>query len=100
LRILPGHQDWAFAVTWSPDSEHLASASDDGVRLWQASNGQLLWHTQYQRNVASLHWLKSGQLASSSADGSVIVQNTDGERLRQMWPDLRPLESDLAIDDL
>jgi WD40 repeat protein len=96
LRVLSGHQDWAFAVAWSADGRRLASASGDGVRLWQASNGNLLWHTTHQRNVSSLHWLSHGQLASSSADGSVMIQSFQGRIIARMWPDLSPLESQLA----
>jgi WD40 repeat protein len=96
MGLLPGHRDWAFAVAWSADGRHLASGSGDGMRLWQASSGQLLWHTAHQRNVSSVHWLKGGQLVSSSADGSVVVQTSDGKPLRAMWPDLRPMESELA----
>lgn len=99
VRVLKGHQNWAFAVAWSPDGQHLASASGDGVRLWRASSGQLLWHSTHQQNVASLHWSDHGRLASSSADGSVVVQDADGEPLLKLWPDLRPLEDELASAD-
>jgi WD40 repeat protein len=99
LKTLVGHKDWTFAVAWSEDGQYLASASGDGVRLWQASSGQLLWHTTHQRNVSSLHWLAGGQLASSSADGSVVVQSIDGDLLKTTWPDLTPLARELANSD-
>jgi WD40 repeat protein len=96
VQTLCGHQNWAFAVAWSPDGKQLASAAGDGVRLWNANDGQLAWHTAHQANVSQLCWLDPGRFASSSADGSVVVQGVSGEAIVTMWPRLLPSGSELA----
>ncbi|WP_299491850.1 hypothetical protein [Acaryochloris sp. IP29b_bin.137] len=43
LQILKGHTDWVWHVTFSPDDQMIASASDDGtIRLWDAATGECL----------------------------------------------------------
>jgi WD40 repeat protein len=44
LRILFAHRGDAFnSVTWSPDSQTIATGSDDShIRLWDIESGQLV----------------------------------------------------------
>ena len=74
LRTLWGHTDEVWSVAWSPDGQHVASASDDHtVRIWDVAEGKtihvLRGHTAAVRSVA---WSPDGRyVASASHDGTV-----------------------------
>ncbi|MGB0385736.1 MAG: protein kinase domain-containing protein [Ardenticatenaceae bacterium] len=87
LASFEGHEDETTVnrVTFSPDGERLASASDDGsVRLWNVSAGTLL-HTLWGHTggVTTVAFSPDGQsLVSGSYDNTVRVwQATDGSLL-------------------
>src|SRR5215472_2820052 len=47
-----GHSDNVDMVAWSPDSQRLASASDDGtLQVWEATTGRLFWKAAPARYV-------------------------------------------------
>jgi WD40 repeat protein len=62
-----GHPALCFAIAWSPDDRHLASAWNDGtVRVYDALLGKDIWST----------WLHGGQITHSvawSSDGKSIA---------------------------
>jgi WD40 repeat protein len=62
-----GHKAYCFAIAWSPDDRHLASAWNDGtVRVHDVELGKEIWNI----------WLHAGQVTSSiawSMDGKSIA---------------------------
>ncbi|MCV3214149.1 hypothetical protein OGM63_11610 [Plectonema radiosum NIES-515] len=85
-QILDKHEDWVRAVAWSPDSQMLASASDDStVKLWKQDNkGEFhIYKTLAGENghnswVLSVSFSPNGQMiATSSNDKTVILWKQD-----------------------
>src|SRR5262249_8815471 len=88
-------QPLAFAVPFSPDGALLATGhrAPDKVILWDPATGQeratLLGH---QQNVGSVAWSPDGKtLASSSADGAVILWDVEGTLATGQGKELRRL---------
>jgi WD40 repeat protein len=86
LRTLEGHTSWVRTTAFSPDSQLLASGSDDKtVRLWDVATGELL-HTLEGHSdwVGTLAFSASGSgapllLASGSDDGTVRLWDCEHE---------------------
>lgn len=73
-----GHSDLINSLAWSPDSQRLASASNDKtVRVWNTSTGATLrTYSGHTGAVISVSWSPDGKyLASGSADKTVQVFN-------------------------
>jgi len=73
VKVLTGHRDCVMAVTFSPDSRYLASASFDGTAIiWEAGSGRrlrsLVGHTDSVTAVA--FGSDGGVLATGSFDGT------------------------------
>jgi WD40 repeat protein len=90
LHSLTGHEGGVYSVSWSPDGNRLATASNDGtVRVWDAgSGGQLLTITVIAEGSRSQVWNASWSpdghwLASGSDDGTARIwdANTGKELL-------------------
>ncbi len=76
LFVYRGHSKSVHAVTWSPDSQYIASGSDDNsVQQWYATTGEKISAiTSYSNSVFATSWSPHGQfLASGSGDKTVQV---------------------------
>ncbi|MEG3858390.1 nSTAND1 domain-containing NTPase [Microcoleus sp. herbarium12] len=84
LFTLEGHADSVMSVSFSPDSETIASASKDKtLKLW-TKNGRLIKTlTGHKGWVTGVTFSPDGEmLASASDDGTVKLWNRDGVLLR------------------
>ncbi|MCM2371887.1 WD40 domain-containing protein [Aporhodopirellula aestuarii] len=82
-----GHEDRVWCVAWSPDSQRLASASDDGsVGVWNAKTGQRELNLRQERDTRGL-WAWKGSteipLVGLGHDSFVnaVAWSPDGERI-------------------
>ncbi len=66
LKTLHGHTDWVWSVTWHPDGQILASASQDQtIKLWDIHAGKCLKTLQGHTNwVRSVTWSRNIGLIS------------------------------------
>jgi len=84
IYIYHGHSDWVTAVTWSPDSLRIASASaDKTVQVWNAADGgQVYTYRGHDDFVNAVAWSPDGRrIASGSSDRTVQVWDAvNGER--------------------
>ena len=75
---------WIHHVVWSPDGTRLVSCGDDGLSLWDASQGMLLERLQWhQTTMLSAAWSSDGRLLASGGSGrsggEVLVWDITGE---------------------
>ncbi len=69
-----GHTTGVEAVAWSPDSQQVASASDDGIlQVWEARTGKLtVTYRGHHGAVTAVAWSPDGRfIASAGNDGTV-----------------------------
>src|SRR6266700_5436837 len=70
------HAARVFAVAWSPDGQHIASAGEDqSVQIWEGTTGRtLLTYRGHSDIVTTVAWSPDGmRFASSSWDHTVQV---------------------------
>ena len=80
IRTLTGHDGAVRQATFSPDGEHIATASADGsVRIWDAESGLFLRRMgDHPGGASGLSYSPSGErLASFGVDQAVRIWDTD-----------------------
>ena len=82
---LEGHGKTVLQVSFSPDGEMLASASDDRtVKLWKI-DGKLLHTLEHNDSVRSVSFSPNGQIiASASYDGTIKFWRRNGQLIQTL----------------
>jgi WD40 repeat protein len=95
---------------WSQQGTFLATAHDDGIRLWNPESWTLMRHLESQENVRALSFSASGQFLSSlSQKGSMTLWRMDDwsmlarieNKTRSLWQGqaFHPKDSLIAVPD-
>ncbi|WP_019487876.1 WD40 domain-containing protein [Kamptonema formosum] len=86
IRSLAGHGDKVTQVSWSPDSNMLASSSfDKTVRLWRLDDIPLKTLDGHQNRVQSVSFSPDGQIvASASVDKTIKLWSRDGKLIKTL----------------
>jgi COMPASS component SWD3 len=90
MRTLEGHLAGVSTIAWSPDSNTIASGSDDKtIRLWHRATGKpypapLLGHHNYVYSLAFSP--KGNMLVSGSYDEAVFLWDLRARRLMRSLP--------------
>ncbi|CBN57427.1 eIF2A-related protein [Kamptonema sp. PCC 6506] len=86
IRSLAGHGDKVTQVSWSPDSNMLASSSfDKTVRLWRLDDIPLKTLDGHQNRVQSVSFSPDGQIvASASVDKTIKLWSRSGILLQTL----------------
>ncbi|QEH34380.1 Serine/threonine-protein kinase PrkC [Aquisphaera giovannonii] len=74
--VLAGHRGPVFKVAFSPDGSAIASAGEDGVRLWDATTGEM--RAAVGEHGDDVNWV------AFSPDGSSIATASD-DRTVSLW---------------
>ncbi|MBD1937926.1 AAA-like domain-containing protein [Microcoleus sp. FACHB-68] len=83
---LSGHEEVVGSVSWSPDGQTLATASDDKtVKLWSKQGKFLNTLSGHKGSVYSVSWSRDGQtLATASEDKTVKLWSKQGKFLKTL----------------
>ena len=88
IQIFSGHADDVAAVAWSPDGSRIATASADGVRVWNAVTGVELLSLKCRYGSWSVVWSPDGsRIATASADGVRVWDAVTGVELLSLEHD-------------
>ena len=71
---------WGYGLSWSPDSQSLASIgeADNTIQIWNISTRQSRTYTKHTALVEAIAWSPDGNsIASASDDGTVQIWNAD-----------------------
>jgi len=86
LFTLSGHKSAVTALSWRDDSKLLASSSEDGtVKLWEMQEGKQAksWNA-HNSGALWVSYSHEGQLASCGRDGTVLLWDGNGNRVRKL----------------
>ncbi|HET9908885.1 MAG TPA: NB-ARC domain-containing protein [Anaerolineales bacterium] len=87
-RVWQAHADMVWTLGFNYDGGMLASGSWDGtVKVWNVSNGELLWLQGHSSHVNSVAFSPDGQtLATSGSDATVRLWEVKSGRQLQVLP--------------
>ena len=72
--VIQGQSNSISSIEWSPDSNQLAVGTTSGQIMIQDSLGNIFHDlNEHNAQITDLKWNQNGNLASSDADGTVIV---------------------------
>ena len=88
-----GHISTVWALTFSPNGQLLASASNDGsLKLWEVASGRLVWSSRDSSDVNRLSFSPDGLvLAGAGHDSMVYLWHVASGRLLQTLPHQSPV---------
>ena len=76
LHILEGHEDWVYAISFSPDGKYIVSGgggSDKSLRFWETSTGELIKIIKdADSSVHSIRFSSDGKLIASAGSEQVL----------------------------
>ncbi|MEM1241001.1 MAG: hypothetical protein AAGI45_14255 [Cyanobacteria bacterium P01_H01_bin.26] len=84
--IFSGHSDWVNSVSFSPDGQTIATASNDStVKLWDRSGRELQTLEGHSGQVWSVSFSPDGQtIATASTDSTVKLWDRSGRELQTL----------------
>jgi WD40 repeat protein len=85
--VLEGHTDNVWRLAWSPNGQHIGTASLDGTaRIWDVATGQCLSTlTGHTGPVEAIAWSPdSAHLATTSRDQHIRLWSTAGELVARL----------------
>lgn len=91
LAILEGHEGRVFSIAFSPDSQQLATGSEDQtVRIWDTATGTCLNTLKgHTKPVETILFSPNGEMiASGSDDATVRLWNLQGECIATLTPNV------------
>ena len=85
-RDIPARQGNLYSLSWTPDSNTLATSGDDGsIKLWTRTGEPLKTLTEHHSLVHSLSWTPDGRtLTLGGQDGTVELWSQNGDRLKTL----------------
>ncbi len=84
--VISGHSSYVWSVAYSPNGDHLASASQDkSVRIWECSDGELLWvDNSFTTKVFLVKYTPSGdELWACSQNEVVLFESSSGRVIKR-----------------
>ncbi|MBO3459546.1 CHAT domain-containing protein [Aetokthonos hydrillicola Thurmond2011] len=87
IQTLSGHKDWVWNVSFSPDSEAIATASKDKtVKIWRLRDKELQFLPDDNIYVGTFNQ-SDGKIATANINNTAKIWSRDGEELQHFTVD-------------